>query len=101
MSENAYTRVAQAVVRLIAFGLMVTSLLLFVEELMHLFNYGGFTGGFNGGFNNGDVDMNGSHYVVFRVAPGKLFLKGIPFLIGLILFWKSRALAERLTKDLN
>jgi hypothetical protein len=33
--------------------------------------------------------------------PGWLALKAIPFLTGLILFWKSRALAERLTKDLD
>jgi hypothetical protein len=34
-------------------------------------------------------------------VPGRLALKGIPFFAGLILYWKARALAVRLTRDLE
>jgi hypothetical protein len=77
MSDNAWTKVAQAVIRLVAFALVVISLLLYVDDL-RLFL---------------------SRLPLSR--PGVLVLKAIPFLIGLILFWQSRSLAERLTKDLD
>jgi hypothetical protein len=86
MSENAYTRVARATIRLIAFALIVTSLLLYVDDLMRLVH---------------NVDMQDTQYVVVHVASSKLALKAIPFLIGAILFFTSRPLAERLTKDLD
>jgi hypothetical protein len=77
MSDKAWTKVAQSVIRLIAFALVVISCFLYADDL-YLFL---------------------SH----RPAPrsGRLALKAIPFLIGLILYWKSRALAVRLTKDLD
>jgi hypothetical protein len=81
---NAYTKVAQATIRLIAFALVVISLLLYVDDLSRMFKFG---------------DNYGSLFVVVHVHT--LVLKAIPFLVGLILFWKSRALAERLTKDLD
>ena len=77
MSENAYTRVAQAVIRLIAFALVVISFFLYASDL-YLFL---------------------SHQPPPR--PGTLALKAIPFLIGVALYWKSRALAGQLTKDLD
>jgi hypothetical protein len=85
---NAYTKVAQAVIRLVAFASVVISLLLFADDLYLQFNAHGF-----------DTDLHGTHYVVIHVHT--LILKAIPLIIGLILFWKSRALAERLTKDLD
>jgi hypothetical protein len=84
MSENAYTRVARATIRLIAFALIVVSLLFYVEDLSSMFKFDGLTGG---------------DYVGVHVHTP--ILKAIPFFIGVILFWKSRALAERLTRDLD
>ncbi len=42
-------------------------------------------------------------YLSHRPASGFLVLalKGLPFLAGAALFWKSRAIAEHLTKDLD
>jgi hypothetical protein len=74
---NAYTKVAQATIRLLAFALVIISLLLYVDDLRLLLSQ------------------------MPLPRPGWLALKAIPFLTGLILFWKSRALAERLTKDLD
>jgi hypothetical protein len=74
---NVYTKVAQSVIRLVAFVLVVMSFFLYAADL-YLFL---------------------SHRPV--PGPGWMVLKGVPFLIGLLLFWKSRALAERLTKDLD
>ena len=34
-------------------------------------------------------------------APGGLVLKAVPLVIGLLLYWKCRVLAERFTKDLD
>jgi hypothetical protein len=77
MSDNTWTKVAQAVIRLIAFALVVVSCFLYADDLYL--------------------------YLSHRPAPpsGRLAWKAIPFLIGLVLYWKSRALADRVTKDLD
>jgi hypothetical protein len=76
-SENVYTKVAQAVIRLVGFALIVTSLLLYLDDLR----------------------------LYLSQQPlsnrGVLVLKAMPFVIGVILFCVSRPLAERLTKDLD
>ncbi len=74
---NAYTKVAQAVIRLIAFVCVVASFFLYGDDFYI--------------------------FVSQQSLPGRgwLILLAIPFLIGLILFWKCRALAARLTKGLD
>ena len=74
---NAYTKAAQSVIRLIAFVCVATSFFLYTADL-YLFV---------------------SHRAL--PSPGRLVLKAVPFLAGLILYWKSRAMALRLTKDLD
>jgi hypothetical protein len=83
-SVNPYTRVAQAVIRLIAFALVVISFLLYISDHVSQYEFAGLS-------------------LPPQPPPrrGRLAWQAIPFLIGLILFWKSRALADRLTKDLD
>jgi len=85
---NVYTKVAQATIRLIAFALILTGFLLNIGYLFDFLS---------------PIQMNGTDYFVIHVhkSAGWLILRVLPFLIGLILFWKSRALAERFTKDLD
>jgi len=76
-SVNVYTKAAQSVIRLVAFVLVVAS----------LFLYGA------------DLYLRASHRPMS--APGWLVLKAVPLVIGLLLYWKCRVLAERFTKDLD
>lgn len=74
---NVYTKVALSIIRLTAFGCIVFSLCLCASDLFL--------------------------YLSRQVAPKRLLLalKALPFFMGLALYWKSRALAEHLTKDLD
>jgi len=86
-SDNAVTKVALAVIRLVAFGLIVISLLLCSGEAYYY--YSQVASGL------GDVP---------RVPPppphwGWVAVKLIPILIAIILLLKSRALAGHFTKD--
>jgi hypothetical protein len=74
---NPYTRAAQSIIRLLAFGLVIFSFCLYAS----------------------DVFLSLSHRPVSR--PASLALKGLPFLAGLVLFWKSSGLALYLTRDLD
>jgi hypothetical protein len=77
MSDHACHKVAQAIIRLIAFALAVTSFLLYT----------------------GDILAFVEHQPLPR--PAVLALKGVPFLAGIVLAIKSRALAGRLTRDMD
>lgn len=77
MSDNAWTKVAQAVIRLVAFALIVISLLLYLDDIRAVLTQGELS------------------------RPVVLVLKGIPFLLGLILSFKTDSLAARWTKDLD
>jgi hypothetical protein len=46
-----------------------------------------------------DVFLSLSHRPASR--PLNLILKGLPFLAGVVLFWKSSDMANHLTKDLD
>lgn len=72
---NAYTKVAQAVIRVVAFGLIVISFFLCAADLYLMLSE--------------------------QRHPQWLIVKAVPFMIGLILFFASGALARRLTKDLD
>jgi hypothetical protein len=74
---SPYAKAALSVLRLIAFGCIVLSL----------------------AFYSSDYFLYLSH----RRVPGLglLALKGAPLLAGLVLYWKGRALAVRLTRDLD
>ena len=85
---NAYTKVAQAIIRLIAFALVVTSFILYVSDRSISYLHA-------------MARLNLAKEPSPPPRPGLPVLQAIPFFIGLILFWKSRALAERLTKDLE
>jgi hypothetical protein len=74
---NPYAKAVQSVLRLIAFGCIILSLALYSSDYFL--------------------------YLSYRPLPGRglLALKGVPLLAGLVLGWKARALAERLTRDLD
>jgi len=74
---SPYTKAVLAAFRLLALGCMLVSLGLYAN----------------------DVYLYLSH----RPANGFLVLalKALPFLAGAALFWKSRAIAEHFTKDLD
>lgn len=74
---NSYTKVAQAVIRLVAFALVLITFFLCADDIYL--------------------------YLSKRIMPrrGILFLKAIPLVFGLALACKSRALAAHLTKDLD
>jgi hypothetical protein len=74
---SPYTKAALFVLRLIAFGFVVTGFGLWAGDLFLLLRHRPTAG------------------------PAMLALKGLPVLAGMILFWKSQGLAERLTKDLD
>jgi hypothetical protein len=74
---SPYTRIVQSILRLAAFGLVVCSFCLYASE----------------------VFLYLSHRAVS--GPGWLALKGLPFLAGVVLFWKSSDMALYLTKDLD
>lgn len=75
---NAYTKVAQAVIRLIAFALALISFFYYAEDAFLYLS---------------------KHQPV--PAWGWLALQGLPLLIGLVLLLKCRALAEHFTRDLD
>jgi hypothetical protein len=85
---NAYTKVAQAVVRLIAFALILTALLLNIDYLTTLFS---------------PIPLDESKYIIVHVhtSTGWLILTAAMLLSGVILLCASRRLAESLTKDLD
>jgi hypothetical protein len=74
---SPYAKAALSVLRLAAFGCIILSL----------------------AFYSSDYFLYLSH----RPLPSKamLALKGLPFFIGLILYWKARPLALRMTRDLE
>jgi hypothetical protein len=74
---NIYTKIAQSVLRLLAFALVMTSAFLYSSDIYLLM----------------------AHRRPSK--PGVLALKGLPLLLGLVFFWKSREWAEQLTKDLD
>lgn len=77
MSDNAGMKVAQAVIRFVAFGLFLTSFLLYAGDLLLYLSRRPVSGA------------------------GALALKGVPLLLGVILYCASRPIAVRLTKDLD
>jgi hypothetical protein len=86
---NPYTRVARATIRLVAFALVLISLLLYAVDRLYLIH--------------GMMDTVGPSPAIVRppLRPGRLVFEAILLLLGVILFWKSRALAEHFTKDLE
>jgi hypothetical protein len=74
---SPYTKAALFVIRLIAFSLVIVSLCLYSTDLFLLLSHRPTRPG------------------------GALALKGLPFVAGLIVFWKSYDLARQLTKDLD
>ena len=74
---NPLGKAALSVLRLVAFGCIILSL----------------------AFYSSDFFLYLAHKPVS--GPGVLALKGAPFLAGIILYWKARAIAERLTRDLD
>jgi hypothetical protein len=78
---SPYAKAVRAAFRLLALGCMLASLGLYANDI-------------------------GWHIILHwsdRPPSGRwvLGLKGLPFLAGAVLFWKSRALAEHFTKDLD
>jgi hypothetical protein len=74
---SPYTKAVQSIVRLVAFGAVVFSVCLYASDVFLYFS---------------------------QRPPSRpliLALKGLPFLAGLVLFWKSSAMAMYLTKDLD
>ena len=74
---SPYAKAVLSALRLVALGCMLTSLLLY----------------------SNDIYLHLRHRRA--TASWVLALKGLPFLAGVALFWKSRAWAERLTEDLD
>jgi hypothetical protein len=75
---NPYTRVVLFVIRLAAFGLVFTSLLYLASS---------------------------AYFTVGRQSSGEsvfqMILKGIPLLLGIVLWIKSYAIARKLTEDFD
>ena len=86
MSDNAWTKVAQAVIRVVAFGLVVIGFLLCSGELYYLYSISG---------------LDPAQRELPRPHWGWTFLKGLPIVAGMILFLTTRGLAERLTRELD
>ena len=74
---SPYTKAARFVIRLIALGLVLSSFGLYSSDLFLLL----------------------AHRA--SQSSGALALKGLPFLAGLIVYWKSYPMARQLTKDLD
>ena len=74
---SPYTKAALSVIRLIAAGLIVLSLCLYLPDLFLWLSH------------------RPRHHA------GILVLKAVPLVIGLVIYWKSDGLAKRLTKDLD
>lgn len=74
---SPYTKVAQAAIRLVAFGLALTSAFLYADDLFLL------------------LSNKPPH------RRGALALKAVPLLLGAVLLVKSKALARHFTKDLD
>jgi len=74
---SPYAKAVLSVLRLVAFGCIILSL----------------------AFYSSDYFLYLSHRPL--PGPGRLALKGAPLLAGLVLYWKGRALAIRLTRDLE
>lgn len=74
---SPYTKAALAVIRLMAGGLVVLSLCLYLPDLFLWLSH------------------QQPHSVV------RLALKAIPLVIGVALYWKSDDIARELTKDLD
>jgi hypothetical protein len=74
---SPYTKAALFVIRLIAFGLIMLSLCLYSTDL----------------------------YLLLAHRPPRpgavLAVKGLPFVAGLMVYWKSHGMARQLTKDLD
>jgi hypothetical protein len=74
---SPYTKIAQSVLRLLGVAFVMVSIFLYASDVYLI--------------------LSGRR----PSRPGVLALKGIPFLMGLVVFWKTRAWAERLTRDLD
>lgn len=74
---SPYTKAALSVIRLIAAGFLILSLCLY----------------------SSDVFLWLSHRPPRHL--GALVLKAIPFVIGVVIYWKSHDIAKELTKDLD
>ena len=74
---SPYAKAALSALRLIAFGCIILSLALYSSDFFL--------------------------FVAHRPLPGAgvLALKGAPFLAGVIIYWKARPWALRLTRDLE
>ena len=81
MSPSA--RVVRSIIRLVSFGLIILSFCLYATDMA--FYLGNF--------------LPSAHRTVS--GPGVLILKGLPFVAGVILLWKSSAMAIHFTKDLD
>jgi hypothetical protein len=78
---SPYTKAVRAAFRVLALGCMLVSLGLYANDIgWHIFLHWS--------------DRPPSGFLL-------LALKGLPFLGGAVLFWKSRAIAEHFTRDLD
>ena len=70
-------RAVRSIIRLIAFGAIIFSVCLLASDFYLYLSHKPFNG------------------------PAMLVLKGLPFLAGVILLWKSSDIAQHLTQDLD
>lgn len=74
---SPYAKAALSVLRLIAFGCIILSLALYSSDYFLFLAHHPLSG------------------------TGRLALKGVPFLAGVIIYWKARPWALHLTRDLE
>ena len=86
---NPYAKAIQSVLRLVAVALVVIAFFLYTNDIYWLVPH--LTG----------RPVAGIAANPPPPRPVLLALKSVPFWIGLVLYCKSRALAERFTKDLD
>jgi uncharacterized membrane protein HdeD (DUF308 family) len=77
MPDNSYEKIAQSIIHLFAFALIMTGIFLGAPDLF----------------------LYLSHHP--PAGAGSLIVSGLLFLAGVILFWKSSALAGWLTRNLD
>jgi hypothetical protein len=75
--SSPYTKAVLSVIRLVAAGFIFVSLALYLPDLFLWLSH------------------HPAHHAFILV------LKAVPLVIGVVLYWKSDAIAEQLTKDLD
>jgi Na+/proline symporter len=90
MSDQVWLKVAQAVIRLVAFGLIVISVLLCSGELYVLYQHA-----------TGRIGEGTAPALATPIQWGWVAVKCIPILVALVLLIFGRPLAERFTRDLD